>query len=189
MRLRKIISGGQTGADQGGLWAGHIAELETGGTAPKGWVTEDGPRQELLQSFGLVEHPVPGFPPRTEKNVTDGTATIRFAIDFGTAGERCTLNFCNKHERPVLSINVREPEPVEEVIEWLERHDVEVLNVAGNREKTCPGLAKFVAGYLATVIWKMKGIEKGFSIPDLVKHIKELAEGPVTEPRGSTETP
>jgi hypothetical protein len=152
-------------------------------------MTEDGPKQVLLESFGLVEHPVPGYPPRTEKNVTDAQATIRFALDFGTAGEKLTARYCKQHDRPVLSINVRNPEPIEEVVEWLERHNVEVLNVAGNRETTCPGLAKFVAGYMATVAWKQQGIEKGFSIPELVKHIKELAECPVSEPHSQPETP
>jgi hypothetical protein len=180
MKLKKTISGGQTGADTGGLWAGRITGLETGGTAPKGWLTEDGPREEFLRSFGLVEHAVAGYPARTEKNVSDGTATIRFAVNFGTAGERCTLRFCQKHDRPVCSIDVLNPKPIDEVIEWLEQNDVEVLNVAGNREKTCPGLCKFVAGYLATVIWKMKGIEKGFSIPELIAHIKQLSESDVT---------
>lgn len=178
--LRKIISGGQTGADQGGLWAGRITGLETGGTAPKGWLTEDGPKQELLQSFGLVEHPVAGFPARTEKNASDGTATIRFASDFSTAGERCTLNFCKKHDRPVLSINVKNPLPtVEEVIKWLNENEVEVLNVAGNREKTCPGLCKFVAGFLANVIWEMKGTEsRRFPVPELLANLKIGDEPP-----------
>lgn len=43
MTLRKIISGGQTGADQGGLRAGRLLHLETGGTAPHNWMTEQGP--------------------------------------------------------------------------------------------------------------------------------------------------
>ena len=35
MKLRKIISGGQTGVDRAGLEAGKKLNLETGGTAPK----------------------------------------------------------------------------------------------------------------------------------------------------------
>lgn len=44
MPLRWIISGGQTGADQGGLDAGKALGLKTGGLMPKGWRTEAGPR-------------------------------------------------------------------------------------------------------------------------------------------------
>jgi hypothetical protein len=35
-----IISGGQTGADQGGLFAAEILKIKTGGYAPKGYRTE-----------------------------------------------------------------------------------------------------------------------------------------------------
>ncbi|MFZ8324119.1 YpsA SLOG family protein, partial [Staphylococcus aureus] len=42
MKLKKVISGGQTGADQAGLRAGKAAGLETGGMVPKGCLTDDG---------------------------------------------------------------------------------------------------------------------------------------------------
>jgi hypothetical protein len=45
--LTKIISGGQTGSDQGGLEAGQKLGLETGGWIPKGWLTEIGANPEL----------------------------------------------------------------------------------------------------------------------------------------------
>ena len=38
--VTKIISGGQTGGDQGGLQAGKKLGIETGGTAPPGFITE-----------------------------------------------------------------------------------------------------------------------------------------------------
>jgi Circularly permutated YpsA SLOG family len=38
----KIISGGQTGADQAGWRAAKACGLETGGWMPKGWKTELG---------------------------------------------------------------------------------------------------------------------------------------------------
>ena len=49
MFLTKIISGGQTGADYGALLAAHALGLETGGWAPKGWRTEDGPKPVTRQ--------------------------------------------------------------------------------------------------------------------------------------------
>jgi hypothetical protein len=48
-KIVKVISGGQTGADQGGLVAARTLKIETGGTAAKGWLTEDGPKRKLLQ--------------------------------------------------------------------------------------------------------------------------------------------
>jgi Circularly permutated YpsA SLOG family len=52
--IARIITGGQTGADQGGLRAARAAGIATGGFAPKGWATETGAAPWLAE-FGLVE--------------------------------------------------------------------------------------------------------------------------------------
>ena len=54
--LERIITGGQTGADQAALRAACAAGLATGGWAPAGWATEEGPALGLA-FFGLVELP------------------------------------------------------------------------------------------------------------------------------------
>lgn len=58
--LTKIISGGQTGADEGGLEGARLLGIPTGGTAPKGYRTENGPNLTLRDTYGLVEHWSPG---------------------------------------------------------------------------------------------------------------------------------
>ena len=45
--LKKIISGGQTGADREALETARDLGIETGGFVPKGWLTEDGPDYSL----------------------------------------------------------------------------------------------------------------------------------------------
>ena len=45
--IKKIISGGQTGADQIGLEVALSLGIPTGGTAPKGFITETGPNYKL----------------------------------------------------------------------------------------------------------------------------------------------
>ena len=54
MSIKKIISGFQTGADIGGILAAKRLGLETGGTMPKGFRTEDGPRPEFAELYGAV---------------------------------------------------------------------------------------------------------------------------------------
>ena len=61
----KVISGGQTGADQAGLIAAEKAGITTGGWMPKGFRTLDGPNPGLAARFGLREHPSEEYPPRT----------------------------------------------------------------------------------------------------------------------------
>ena len=54
--LECIISGGQTGADQGGLLAARKSGIQTGGWCPLGWRTELGPAPWLAV---LKEPPLP----------------------------------------------------------------------------------------------------------------------------------
>ena len=135
--ITKIISGGQTGADQGGLEAGRLLGLETGGTAPYNWMTEDGPRQELLESYELVAGPydLKTYPLRTVLNVESSDGTVWFGNPYSPGG-RLTMNTATKEQKPYL-IN---PDP-EGLSDWIEQNAIGVLNVAGNRESKNPGIS------------------------------------------------
>ena len=52
--VTRIISGGQTGADQGGLYAARRLGIESGGAAPARWITEKG-ESVWLKDYGLRE--------------------------------------------------------------------------------------------------------------------------------------
>ena len=54
MKLRKVISGGQTGADRTGLECAKALGLETGGTAPDSWRTDEG-HDPTLADFGWCD--------------------------------------------------------------------------------------------------------------------------------------
>lgn len=53
--IEKVISGGQDGADQAGLYAAQILSIPTGGWAAKNFMTESGPRPDLAELFGLID--------------------------------------------------------------------------------------------------------------------------------------
>ena len=125
-RPAKIISGGQTGADMGGLLAAIDLGIRTGGWAPKGWITEAGPNPELRE-YGLVQHSSPNYPPRTRMNCQDSDLTAIFG-DMKSPGCKLTLSICREDDIPVL-IN---PDS-QELRDMCEQLGVETLNVAGNR--------------------------------------------------------
>lgn len=134
MTVTKIISGGQTGADQGGLEAADALDLETGGTMPKGFQTEDGPNVELAQRYGLEEG-VDGYRSRTKKNILDADATVLFGR-MSSPGSKLTLNLCRQLHSPFF-VNP----PYDQILKWLTSFEsIEVLNVAGNRESKNPGI-------------------------------------------------
>jgi|LNFM01.1.fsa_nt_gb hypothetical protein len=146
MALRKVVSGGQTGADQAGLRAAKAAGIETGGWAPKGWETEEGPAS-WLGEYGLTECPKEGYPARTDANARDSDATLWFGSS-DSSGYRATIRGCRRHKKPYLLVEEGITRP-SEVRAWLEAHQVETLNVAGNRESKNPGLGERVETFLA----------------------------------------
>ena len=80
--LEKIISGGQTGADQGALDAAIKLGLDHGGWIPKGRKTEAGP---LSREYRLKEMPTGDYNRRTEKSrsrcgIPSAGLSIRFSV-------------------------------------------------------------------------------------------------------------
>jgi len=149
--VRKIISGGQTGADQGGLLAGRERGIETGGVAPHGWLTENGSQEELLRSFGLTECEQEGYPARTRRNImlSDGTLLIG---PYESGGSKLTYEHATQMSKPLFHIAYppdNDEERITEFRKWLEHHGVQTLNVAGNRESQSPGIGAFTRSFLS----------------------------------------
>lgn len=146
--LFKIISGGQTGADQGGLLAAHEMGVLTGGTAPKGFATSKG-SNPLLAAFGLKPEGTLQF--RTKQNIVNSDATVLLAVDMKSPGTVMTVRLCTELKKPVLSLDMTAAAtafgdtggvPVElldmacEALHaFILKHQVRILNVAGNRER------------------------------------------------------
>ena len=145
--LKKIISGGQTGADVGGLLAARELGIETGGIAPKGWLTEDGPQEVLLRSFGLTECEEEGFPARTRRNVADSSGTLLIG-QYRTGGSRLTFEVAKQLNKPLFLVAFRNIPNIDEFRRWLEQNKIQVLNVAGNRESQSPGIGEFTRQFL-----------------------------------------
>ena len=146
----RAISGGQSGADLGGLVGARRAGIPTGGVAPKNYMTEKGPQPEALKAFGLIEDDVDGYGSRTEKNAAAGDVTIIFAKNQRSGGTGKTIRSCVAAGKPYLLVNPFE-DCIEEVEAFLAEHKPKVLNVAGNRETVAPGIASRVAGIIAAV--------------------------------------
>jgi hypothetical protein len=153
--LETVISGGQVGADIAALRAAVACGLATGGYAPRGWRTAQGPKPELGHIYHLSEHKSTSYPPRTRANVRDSDATIRLALNFDSAGEKCTLKAIHQYQRPYFDVKMRpasrgfafDAEP-QAVAVWLRFHEVRTLNVAGN---ALPPIEGSVQKFLETV--------------------------------------
>jgi hypothetical protein len=84
--------------------------------------------------------------------VKGSDATLRFATDWESPGEVLTQRMCVRYGRPHLDVSPGDSITPADVAEWLVRNAVRVLNVAGNTERTSPGIAAFVTAFLGEVI-------------------------------------
>lgn len=143
--ILRVISGGQTGVDQAALRAAAACGLATGGYAPKGWLTEDGPDRRLLAGFGLTEHPSPDYPTRTAANVSVATGCLWFGAP-DTPGGKLTRRLCAAGQVPILLLTPAYP--VGPAAEWVARRGGAVtLMAAGNRESKAPGIGAAAEDY------------------------------------------
>jgi hypothetical protein len=133
-RLEKIVSGGQTGADQAALVVACERGLEVGGWVPKGRLAEDGPIPQRYS--GLVETESSDPAVRTSLNARDSDATLIVSHGPLTGGSLLTREEVRRWGRPMLHLDLRETTLVMAVARlrlWLDAVDPHTLNVAGPR--------------------------------------------------------
>jgi hypothetical protein len=146
----KIISGGQTGADRGGLDAGRILGLRVGGWCPRGRRAEDG---TIPNKYPLVETTSANYSDRTRENIMGADATIIFVYGTVSGGSEATARICDLLGKPHLIVNLSDAVAWDEIVrDWLGMVKPEVLNVAGSRESKAPGIQKTVRDILVMAI-------------------------------------
>jgi hypothetical protein len=163
MQLIIVRSGGQTGVDQAALSSAKDFGIRTGGTMPLGFLTLDGPRPDFGPMYGCTEHKRKDYPPRTYENVRDSHFTLRIAHNFNTAGEKCTLNAINSYKKPYFDIDLNSVQPIifanlmKAMYKVCQQNHPEgmILNVAGNSEKTAPGIFKKASNFLKVMYEKI----------------------------------
>lgn len=148
------MSGGQTGADRGGLNAARDLGLPFGGWAPKDWRAEDG-AIPLEYQASMRTTLTRDYPTRTRMNVIDSDGTvITSLVRTLTGGSLATWNLCEERKRPRLHLWLLEPLPKLSgiLLDWLGRHRIRVLNIAGPRESKEPGLQDATRRVLASIL-------------------------------------
>lgn len=131
LRLERIVSGGQTGADQAALDVAIELGIPHGGWVPKGRKTECGP---LPAKYLLKEMPTESYPKRTEQNVMDSDGTLIISHGELSEGSDYTRMMAAKHGKPWIHVDADKQSmdvAVEMIRTWISGNDIETLNVAG----------------------------------------------------------
>lgn len=156
--LIQIISGAQTGADQAGLFAAEDLGYATGGMAPLGGRTEDGPRMDLVERFKLRLSRYAGYEHRTRWNVQNSDATVIFSVGALDGGSQLTASIAAACGKPCMVIVCSEVNfgcvQPKDLRAWLQAKGIRILNVAGNREKKSPGIFEAVRRFLGEALVK-----------------------------------
>lgn len=151
--VRKVVSGGQTGADQGGWEAARLLGLERGGQMPKGFLTEVGPRPDFAESHNATESHSEKYPPRTAHNVQNSDGTVLFG-DSQSRGSKLTIVLCDSMEKPYYCVPYfgYNSHDIKNFRAWLKLKNIETLNVAGNRESRNRGIFGFTVKFLTEAL-------------------------------------
>ena len=149
LMLEKIVSGGQTGVDRAALDAALECGFPCGGWCPKGRRAEDG---RIEDRYPLAETPKRRYQQRTQWNVRDSDGTLILATGDLTGGTLLTARLAEQYEKPLFHVDLSRPPSVKEVCDQLTATGIRVLNIAGPRESTEPGVYAKAFDYLRALL-------------------------------------
>lgn len=148
--FKRIISGGQTGVDRAALDAAMEFGIPCGGWCPKGRIAEDG---RIDDRYPLEETPSAAYEQRTMWNVRDADATLILALRSPlSGGTKYTVQVADGLGKPRHIVLLDEHPSLTIAADWLQRHSVGTLNVAGPRESGAPGAYHNAHVFLANLL-------------------------------------
>ncbi len=170
MMLKKIISGGQTGADRAALDFAIRWKIPHGGWVPRGRLAEDGP---LPDKYRLDEMPSESHAARTQQNVIDSDGTLIIARGKLTGGTDLTREMALKHKKQLLGIDLTITDHAAAaslIASWIRMRRIAVLNVAGPRASEDPGIYDHVRQILELTIKTLSTPQ-----PEIISHTRRAA--------------
>jgi len=129
--ITKIISAGQTGADQAALDAAIKLNVQHGGWISRGKPTENGP---LSDAYDLLEMVTQDFKEQTVKNVLASDGTLILSHGKLAGSSELPQQLAKQHNRSCLHIDLND-KPIfliaSDVYKWVLQNCIKVLHVAG----------------------------------------------------------
>jgi len=147
--VQRIVSGGQTGVDRGALDAAIELGIEHGGWCPRGRIAEDG---RISAKYRLRETETSDYPVRTELNVLNSDGTLILFRHRLAGGTELTRRLTAKCGKPCLLVNLGKKADPLLVRQWIVENEIRVLNVAGPRESSCPGIRQAAYDFVLAVL-------------------------------------
>ena len=135
----RIVSGGQTGVDRAALDAAMAAGIPCGGYCPLHRRADDG---IIPLHYPLTETASEEYPVRTRMNVEHSDGTLIIITGIADRGTMLTEKICRQKRKPLLIIDLTTVKDISMVTGWMKVSGILVLNIAGPREMSSPGIYK-----------------------------------------------
>ena len=129
--LKKIISGGQTGADRATLDVAIQFNIPHGGWIPKGSKVGD---SRLPDKYHFQEMPTSSYQTTTEKNVFDSDGTLTFSRGAPSGEIKYIRMIALQHKKHFLLINFNKTTTYDAsslILSWIRLQNIETLFVSG----------------------------------------------------------
>lgn len=151
--LKKIISGGQTGADRAALDVAIKFNIDHGGWLPKGRRTENG---TLPARYQLKEMDTIDYRERTKQNIMDSHGVVIISRGKLIGGSKLTHTFAKVVGKPNCYLDLLNNEEFEAAVilkSFVMENKIQILNVAGPRLSHDPGIYMDVKTILETMLF------------------------------------
>lgn len=158
MKLKRVISGGQTGTDQAALQAAIDKGVDHGGWCPPGRLCETGTIPEIFILKETDEERDQTAPrirrsQRTIWNVRDSDGTLIFSIKNEVdIGSQLSKHSARINKKPYLVANPFDTNSISLIKNWLDENDIEVLNISGPSEDNYPGIYKIIHSLVSELL-------------------------------------
>ncbi len=139
-------------SDGGRPWALDAAiqsGVPHGGWCPKGRLAEDG---TIPSQYQLRESPSPQYAVRTRQNVLDSSGTLILCRGPLHGGTELTRRLAQRHGKPCQVVDLVDDPNVGSVADWVRQQRLEVLNVAGPRESSSPGIGELARQFVLQLL-------------------------------------
>tara|TARA_B100000029_G_scaffold336823_1_gene328943 strand:+ start:692 stop:1171 length:480 start_codon:yes stop_codon:yes gene_type:complete len=147
--IQRIVSGGQTGVDRAALNVAIALHINHGGWCPRNRLAEDGRIPEI---YCLTETESAGYPDRTRRNILDPHGTLILYQGQLHGGTKLTWQLAEELGMPHQLTDLQGEWATSSILRWITDHQITVLNVAGPRESSHPGIGKQAARFLERLL-------------------------------------
>jgi hypothetical protein len=162
--VKKIISGGQIGAEQAALDVAIKLGIPHGGWIQKGRKTQSG---TLPDKYKLKEMPTASYIKRIEQNVIDSDGTLIISHAMLTGGSDHSRKMVLKHKRQLLHVDLSQIEALQAaklINAWISLHHIKILNITGPKASEDSKIYKAVMDILESAYYLSQVEDRTFTL-------------------------